>query len=125
MNPNAGPLPFWAKQGDPHRPSWMLRADHHDLGTVWVLALSGESDLASRDVLTQELYAAEGRQRERLVLDLSRLSFCDAASVQLFLGAARRSWVGRTGATVCVSRVFELMDPYGAVHAVSPPGVYV
>ena len=104
------------------RPSWMLRVRHDDCGAVWVLTLVGESDLASRDVLAHELEAAENRHRERLVLDVSRLLFCDAASVELIVGAARRTWVGMTGATTSVRRVFELLDPDGIVHSVSPRG---
>ncbi|MGA8979128.1 MAG: STAS domain-containing protein [Pedococcus sp.] len=107
---------------DAERPVWMLSANHHDRGKVWVLTLTGESDLASRDLLARELETAENRHRERLVLDVSRLRFCDAASVELILGAARRTWVGMTGATASVARVFELLDPDGIVHAVSPHG---
>lgn len=105
---------------DEQRPSWMLRARHDDCGAVWVLTLIGESDLASRDVLSAELASAENRHRERLVLDVSRLRFCDAATVELILEAGRRTWVGLRGATASVGRVFELLDPQGTVHAVPP-----
>ncbi len=55
-----------------------------------MLALHGELDLASRGLLEGELLRARSADEPRLVVDLSRLEFMDAAGLHTLLDAHER-----------------------------------
>jgi STAS domain len=84
-----------------------LQAKHSDHGRLWVLELVGEADLATCELLEAELDIATGMDRDRLVLDLTRLRFCDVHCARMILAAASTV----AGATGPVGRVFEFLDP--------------
>jgi len=60
-------------------------------GTLTVLALRGELDLASRHQLERELVSAEDVGFDSMVVDLSALEFMDCAGMHALLGAHRRA----------------------------------
>ena len=94
----------------PAHSSATLRARQVDRGTGWALELSGEADIASLPMLTEELADAVGMGRDDLVVDVTGLRFCDVHSAHLILTARRRRPVSLTGATGSVKRIFELLD---------------
>lgn len=106
-----------AGQGVPTlpRPAEPLRAQHVDHGSIWVLKLSGEADLATMATLRAELANAARMRREHLVLDLTLLRFCDVGSAGLILAMGRKLPVSLAGARGTVKRVFELLDPWEVV----------
>jgi anti-sigma B factor antagonist len=69
-----------------------------------VVSLLGELDIATtpalRTRLDQALDTTAGTSR-RLVIDLSGVSFCDAAGLALLVGAQRRAW--RLGTLMCLA----------------------
>src|SRR5947209_197178 len=83
-----------------------------------LLALYGELDVASANVLERKLMMAEASGTNRLVLDLSGLDFLDGAGLETLLRAQRR-WMrrGRDFALLRgprpVQRVFELTNATG------------
>lgn len=66
------------------------------------IRVAGELDIASVPVLSHVLYSATERPG-RVVLDLSRVTFCGAAGVGLLLDAHRRA--AETGGCLVVERV--------------------
>jgi len=86
-----------------------LSARHLD-AAPWVLELSGEADIATLDLLRQELMQLARSQGAHAVVDVSPLLFCDVASTHLILTAGRLMPVTVTGATGSVKRVFDLME---------------
>jgi anti-anti-sigma factor len=84
-----------------------LRAKHWDHGRLWVVDLVGEADLATCELLEDELDLARRMDRERVVLDLTQLRFCDVSSARMILAAASTV----AGAMGPVRRVFEFLDP--------------
>jgi anti-sigma B factor antagonist len=60
---------------------------------VSIAELSGELDLASAPGLREELLGLLRPGASRLVLDLSRVSFCDASGLAVLVGASHRARV--------------------------------
>jgi len=58
---------------------------------VTVAELAGELDLASAPALREQLLGLLRRGSSRLVLDLSRVSFCDASGLAVLVGTGRRA----------------------------------
>ena len=89
-----------------------LTVTHHDSGAVWVVKLVGEADLSTQTTLESALSRALSMKRDTVVVDVSRLTFCDATCACALLDANR---AGRrlvvAGHTGIVSRVFQLLDP--------------
>lgn len=56
-----------------------------------VVALRGELDIASAPVLREQLLGLLGVHASRLVIDLSRVSYCDASGLAVLVGTARRA----------------------------------
>jgi anti-sigma B factor antagonist len=56
-----------------------------------VLALHGELDMATTPALREQLLTALRRETPPLIIDLSRVSFCDAAGLSLLIGVQRRA----------------------------------
>jgi anti-anti-sigma factor len=77
------------------------------------IALDGEWDLAEQERMRGTIRDALGRQPERVVLDLSRLTFIDSSGIHGVLDLARRSSRLRIDLVVipgarAVRRLFEL-----------------
>lgn len=60
-------------------------------GPVWILAASGDLDLATAGTFTRQAVPAPGHQPERLILDLGELSFLDCAGARALAAAAQRA----------------------------------
>lgn len=60
-------------------------------GTVHSICLCGELDLATADVVQDELTRVEGSDASSIVLDLSGLTFIDSTGIRLLFSAAARS----------------------------------
>jgi STAS domain len=88
-----------------------LQTQQLDHGSLWVLQLTGEADLATRSMFEEELAEAVAMHRERVVLDVTRLRFCDVGSAELVLTTARTTPISLAGAAGPVKRVFEMLDP--------------
>lgn len=87
-----------------------LRARHFDLGSTWVVELSGEADLATVDMLRDELEWMRARGPARVVVNLAALDFCDVQSATMILTAERTAPVVLRGARGTVRRVFDVLD---------------
>jgi hypothetical protein len=101
----------------------------HDKAS-WVLELSGECDMGSLDRLELALARAErvAQDREGLIVDVSRLRFCDAHSAGLVMNTSTAVSTMLSGAGGIVKRVFDLIDPAhdmarsnGPAEQCSPP----
>ena len=86
-----------------------------------VVALSGELDLQSVDVLEYEVVLLHAAGRDRIVIDLSRIEFIDSTGLRVLLGlhrAAERE--GRRLSLVQgprpVQRIFELTATAALFH---------
>lgn len=77
---------------------------------VTVAELSGDLDLASAPVLREQLLGLLRPGASRLVLDLSRVTFCDASGLAVLVGASHRARV---------------LDGFLRLAAVSPPAARV
>jgi len=60
-------------------------------GTEHVIALGGELDLGSADVVQAELLRVEATDARQIVLDLRRLEFLDSTGIRLVYMADMRS----------------------------------
>ena len=89
-----------------------FRANLHHESVTWVLELSGECDLASVGALRASLADAEDAARggAGLVLDVSRLTYCDVRSAGLILQTSTAVRTLPSGADGIVKRVFDLTD---------------
>ena len=87
-----------------------LWAGHVDDGDVWTLELSGEADIATLPMLTEELAEGVRVNRPRFIIDMAGLRFCDVGSAELIMSVSRRSPVRLTRVTGLVRRVFDLLD---------------
>ena len=58
---------------------------------VNIAELSGDLDLASAPVLREQLLGLFRPGASRLVLDLSRVTFCDASGLAVLVGASHRA----------------------------------
>ena len=99
-----------ASHAPPSRTCATLRTQHLDRGPDGVLVLSGEADLATRTMLREALAEAVAMNRERLIVDVTRLRFCDVQSAHLILRAGGTTPVHVTGSAGTVKRVLDLVD---------------
>ncbi|HET6668315.1 MAG TPA: STAS domain-containing protein [Intrasporangium sp.] len=99
----------------PPRPSppTPLTARRYERGRYQVLELSGEGDLATGETLRTEIDQALSQRPPALIVDLTRVSFCDGHCARLILRAARHSPVVTVGLAGAAALVFELLDPAG------------
>lgn len=93
-----------------HRP---LSVDTIRHGDRSVIAPVGDLDLSSAATLEAEVHAAEATGVERIIIDLSGLTFMDSTGLRLLLQAAARSRadsnrLGFVRGSRRVQRVFEL-----------------
>jgi anti-sigma B factor antagonist len=68
-----------------------LEIQAHQEGDSITIALSGETDLSTVHSLDAAIRRAEQTEAERIVLDLSDLSFVDSTGLSVLLRASRRS----------------------------------
>jgi len=69
----------------------ILDCSVHTADGVTIAELAGELDLASAPALREQLRQLLQPGSGRLVLDLSRVSFCDASGLAVLVGMARRA----------------------------------
>ena len=60
-------------------------------GGYTIVAVSGEIDIASVPVLRERLIGLPQPQASRIIIDLSRVTFCDASGLAVLVGASRRA----------------------------------
>lgn len=99
-------------------PAVALTVTHHDEGPVWVMSLVGEADISNRDGLLEGLTHALSMKRDVVVVDVSGLEFCDGGCVATVLDANSDPHVSNlvlVGAHGVVRRIFDLLDPHGAL----------
>jgi anti-sigma B factor antagonist len=60
-------------------------------GGYTIVAISGEIDIASVPVLRERLIGLPQPQASRIIIDLSRVTFCDASGLAVLVGASRRA----------------------------------
>jgi anti-sigma B factor antagonist len=63
----------------------------HTVGGITIAELTGELDIASAPALREQLLSLLRPGSSRLVLDLSRVSFCDASGLAVLVNTARRA----------------------------------
>jgi anti-anti-sigma factor len=62
-----------------------LTLENHDHGDITIVTVIGELDLAAVPAFEAHLLTLVSAQRLRLVMDLSRLTFCDSTGLSAFL----------------------------------------
>ena len=75
-------------------------------GGITIAALTGELDIASAPALREQLLSLLRPSSNRLVIDLSKVSFCDASGLAVLVSTARRA---------------RLLGGFVRLAAVSPP----
>ncbi|WP_445395333.1 STAS domain-containing protein [Streptomyces sp. LE64] len=107
--------------GSTHRER--LRVDVRQHGTSAVVTPAGELDHHTAELLQEPLDAFLDQGTARLVIDCSRLEFCDSTGLNVLLGARLRAEavggaVHLTGMLPVVARVFEITgaDAVFTVH---------
>ena len=60
-------------------------------GTLAIAELSGELDIACSPVLREQLLGLLRRSSSRLVIDLSKVTYCDASGLAVLVGTGRRA----------------------------------
>ncbi len=98
-----------AQHRPPGRARTSLGARHVDRGDVWALELSGEADVATLEMLRDELAQGVRTNRARVVIDVSGLRFCDVASADLISSVCRSPSVSLTGVAGSVKLVLDLL----------------
>jgi anti-anti-sigma factor len=93
------------------QPPFGTRVEEHD--GVAVLALSGELDMATAQILRDNLAPFEGNGVSTIVLDLRDLTFIDSSGLLAFLEARKRAMSNGhrlivSGASPAAQRLFEL-----------------
>lgn len=92
-------------------------------GTSAVVTPAGELDHHTADVLREPLYGCLQNGFSRLVVDCSRLEFCDSTGLNVLLGARLKAEAAGGGVHLArmlpvVARVFEITgaDAVFAIH---------
>jgi len=80
---------------------------------VLVLAVAGELDVLSAEMLDRELAALAAAGHSRIVLDVESLAFCDACGLRVLIRAQDRAvalggWLRLVGATPGIRRVLRI-----------------
>lgn len=100
------------------RADGLLTVTHQDRGSLWIVTLSGEADIGTRDELASGLAEALSEERQVLVVDVSELKFCDSSCATVVIEAnlnAPETQLILVGGSAMVTRVFDLLDPTGAL----------
>ncbi|MDT0407627.1 MULTISPECIES: STAS domain-containing protein [unclassified Streptomyces] len=101
-----------------------LRVEVREEGPWVVVALAGELDHHTAELLREPLDSKLDAGRDRIVLDCSELEFCDSTGLNVLLGARLRAEAAGGGIHLAamqpvVSRVFEITgaDAVFQVHS--------
>ena len=102
-----------------------LRVTVIDADATSTVALEGEWDLAQQDKMRRSIEHVLGRQAERVVLDLSRLTFMDSAGLHGVAELAQHSARRGIGLVVipgppAVHRLFEICPVFPPVTFLGP-----
>jgi anti-anti-sigma factor len=97
----------------PSIPDAELRIVVSQVGTTTTIGLEGEWDMATQIAAREAIGRALARRPERLVLDLSRLSFMDSSGVHAVTSLATRTdrlnvRLSIVPAPAAVHRIFEI-----------------
>jgi anti-sigma B factor antagonist len=68
-----------------------LKVTTRSQGEHTVLSVTGEIDLYTAPTLQSELMAALGAGKTRLIVDMSRVDFCDSTGINVLLAAHRHA----------------------------------
>jgi anti-sigma B factor antagonist len=97
----------------------LLSVTRTSQGTTQVVAVAGELDVASIEQVGSVIDQSLSEEPETLLLDLSKVDFCDSSGVHLVLRTHRRSQSSRTRLRVIpptgtARRVFDIccVDDY-------------
>ena len=80
-----------SSRSPPSRPLPGLALAAPAAGGVTIAGLSGELDIACAPALREQLLGLLGPGSSRLVIDLSKVSHCDASGLAVLIGAGRRA----------------------------------
>lgn len=72
-------------------PGLMLSVRHQDGYTI--TAITGDLDIACVPAMREQLLGMLGPHDDQIVVDLSRVTFCDASGLAVLIGASRRAWL--------------------------------
>jgi anti-anti-sigma factor len=61
------------------------------VGSFVIAELTGELDIANSPALRDQLLGLLGRSSSRLILDLSKVTYCDASGLAVLVGTGRRA----------------------------------
>ncbi|MEU0216666.1 STAS domain-containing protein [Streptomyces sp. NPDC006265] len=91
-----------------------LHAEHRDVEGVRVVTLRGEIDHDVQDVLSEALLTEDGALPQRIVADLTDVTFMDSSGINVFVATHRQvsgaeGWVRIAGAQPSVLRVLQLV----------------
>lgn len=92
-------------------PPRQLDVSVYDMDGCRVLSLTGECDIATREMLESGLTDALTDKGRVLIVDLSDLEFCDGGAAALVLVAAQDNPLVLVGLNGSASYVFDLLDP--------------
>jgi anti-sigma B factor antagonist len=98
-----------------------LAIDHGEQGDVHVIIVRGEVDIGTTPLLSSALGTAVLGGRDRVVIDMSDVSFIDSSGLSVLLSALRRlTREGRTLAVACregelVHRLLAFTDLLGSL----------
>ncbi len=98
----------------------MLSIDERDAGDVHVVALTGDLDLASAPALASRIDVARGHGVRRLLIDLTRVEFCDSTGLRALMGAERELRIAGGRLTIVCpgeGQVARLLDVTGLREA--------
>ena len=96
---------------EPEKARPLLFRSCYRLGAFRVLELSGDCDIATAQALRDELAQQLVDQHQGLIVDMSRVSFCDGASASAILTAGSGRRLAVVGVTGTPGRVFDILDP--------------
>ncbi|MEU6687309.1 STAS domain-containing protein [Streptomyces sp. NPDC046832] len=104
-------------------PPHYLSAEHHVIGGVRVVTLRGEIDHDVQGVLRGALLNQGGAVPERIVADLSEVTFMDSSGVNIFVTAHQQTtqaagWIRIAGARPAVRSVLQVtgVDTFVSCH---------
>ena len=88
-------------------------------GGVTIAELSGELDIAGAPALREQLLGLLRSGSSRLVIDLSKVSHCDASGLAVLIGTGRRARL--LGGFLRLAAVSPQVDQRAAHHRTAPP----
>jgi anti-anti-sigma factor len=89
------------------------------VGSFVIAELTGELDIANSPALRDQLLGLLGRSSSRLVLDLSKVTYCDASGLAVLVGTGRRARLlgGSLRLAAISSQVDEVLQTTGLLRS--------